>query len=53
MPFVSKAQQRFAHANPKKFGGQAKLKEWDEATDFKNLPGRRKFASGMAKAKTK
>ena len=53
MPFASKAQQRFLHAHPDKVGGAAKLKEWDEATDFKNLPARRKFASGMAKSKTK
>lgn len=38
MPFASKAQARFAHANPGKFGGESKLKEWDEATDFGSLP---------------
>jgi hypothetical protein len=50
--FASKAQQRYLHAHPEKVGGRAKLKEWDEATDFKTLP-RKKFASGMAKAKRK
>lgn len=53
MPFASKAQQRFLHAHPEKVGGAAKLKEWDKETNFKHLPARRKFASGMAKAKTK
>ena len=53
MPFASKAQQRFLHAHPEKVGGKAKLKEWDEATDFKTLPARRKFASGMAATKRK
>lgn len=40
MPFVSKAEQRFAHAHPEKFGGEKGLKEWDSATDFTNLPER-------------
>jgi hypothetical protein len=51
MPFASKAQQRFLHAHPEKVGGREKLKEWDEATDFKHLPERRRFAKGMAGAK--
>jgi hypothetical protein len=38
MPFVSRKQAAFAHANPEKFGGEAGLKEWDEATDFSHLP---------------
>ena len=42
MPFDSKAQQRFLHAHPEKVGGEAKLKEWDRATDFSNLPERKK-----------
>jgi hypothetical protein len=42
MPFVSAAQQRFAHANPQKFGGEKKLAEWDQSTDFKTLPERKK-----------
>jgi len=41
MPFGSKAQQRFAHANPEKFGGERGLKEWDQSTDFKSLPERK------------
>lgn len=40
MPFASKKQAAFAHANPSKFGGEGKLKEWDAATDFKSLPER-------------
>jgi hypothetical protein len=42
MPFVSKAQQKFLHANPDKIGGKEKLKEWDDATDFSTLPARKK-----------
>lgn len=38
MPFKSKAQQRFLHAHPEKVGGEGKLKEWDESTDFSTLP---------------
>lgn len=38
MPFDSKAQQRFAYANPSKFGGKKGLKEWSAATDFSKLP---------------
>jgi hypothetical protein len=37
-PFASKSQAAFAHANPDKFRGEEKLKEWDRATDFKHLP---------------
>jgi len=53
MPFASKAQQRFLHAHPEKVGGKEKLKEWDQATDFSKIPERKKFAKGMAAAKTK
>ena len=38
MPFKSKAQQRFLEAHPEKVGGRRKLKEWEQATDFKSLP---------------
>jgi hypothetical protein len=38
MPFKSKAQQRFAYANPKKFGGKKGLEEWSSDTDFKRIP---------------
>ena len=41
MPFKSKAQQRFLHAHPEKVGGEAKLKEWDDSTDFSTLPNRK------------
>jgi hypothetical protein len=40
VPFKSKAQQRFLHAHPEKVGGEGKLKEWDEATDFSHLPNK-------------
>lgn len=36
-PFHSKAQRRFAHANPEKFGGKKGIKEWEEKTP-KNIP---------------
>ena len=36
-PFHSKAQRRFAHANPEKFGGKEGIKEWEEKTP-KNIP---------------
>jgi len=51
MPFKSKAQQRFLEAHPDKVGGRGKLKEWEQATNFSNLPERKKFAKGMAAAK--
>lgn len=38
MPFESKAQQRYAYANPAKFGGAKGLREWSDATDFSKLP---------------
>jgi len=38
MPFLSKKQQRFAYANPEKFGGKKGLKEWSSKTDFESLP---------------
>jgi hypothetical protein len=37
-PFASMLQQKFAYANPSKFGGNAGLKEWSDATDQKHLP---------------
>ena len=42
MPFASKAQQRFLHANPEKVGGEKKLAEWDKSTDFSKLPEKKK-----------
>jgi hypothetical protein len=38
VPFDSKAQAAFLHAHPDKVGGEEKLKEWDEATDWEHLP---------------
>lgn len=42
MPFESKAQQRFAYANPEKFGGKKGLAEWSADTDFSSIPKRKK-----------
>lgn len=43
MPYTSKAQQRWAHTSEgtQALGGAAKVKEWDAATNFKNLPARK------------
>ncbi len=51
MPFESKAQQRWAYANPEKLGGESKLKEWSAATDFKSLPEKKtkKFQHASSK----
>ena len=52
MPFDSKAQQRFAYANPEKFGGKEGLAEWSASTDFKKIPERkskRKFGHKPSK----
>ena len=42
MPFESSAQNRWAHtpAGTKALGGQAKVKEWERATDYSHLPER-------------
>jgi len=53
MPFKSGAQQRFAYANPEKFGGKSGLAEWSAATDFKSLPEYKKKASGLGRKKEK
>ena len=51
MPFESKAQQRWAYANPEKLGGKKKVAEWSAATNFKTLPEKKKnFAHGRKKA---
>lgn len=42
MPFKSKAQQRFLEAHPEKVGGRAKLREWEQATNFNTLPEKKK-----------
>lgn len=47
MPFQSKKQQRFLEANPDKVGGKAKLREWEQATDFKTLPEKKQPAKGL------
>jgi hypothetical protein len=36
-PFTSKAQRKFAYANPEKFGGKEGIKEWESKTP-KKLP---------------
>jgi len=51
MPFQSKAQQRFAYANPDKFGGKEGLKEWSSATDFNSLPEKKKKSTGFGRKK--
>ncbi len=40
MPFVSKAQQKWAHTpkGMKALGGPAKVKEWEDATNYSKLP---------------
>jgi hypothetical protein len=50
MPFKSVAQQRFLEAHPDKVGGRGKLKEWEQATDFKTLPRK---AAGLGRKKDK
>jgi hypothetical protein len=42
MPFESKAQWHFLEAHPEKVGGRDKLKEWEGATNFTQLPTRKK-----------
>jgi hypothetical protein len=41
MPFVSQAQEGWAHEHPDKFG-RKNLAEWDAATKGKKLPKRKK-----------
>lgn len=38
-PFKSKAQRRFAYANPSKFGGKKGIKEWESKTP-ENIPSK-------------
>lgn len=42
MPFLSKAQNRWAHTSSGEsaLGGAAKVKEWSDATNFSGLPER-------------
>ena len=46
MPFKSRQQQKFAYANPDKFGGKKGLDEWSADTNFSDLP--EKVASGAS-----
>lgn len=48
MPFVSKAQNAWGHteAGKKALGGEAAVKEWEGATDYKHLPARVGHAQG-------
>lgn len=40
MPFLSKKQSAWGHSSTgeKALGGPAAVKEWESATDYKNLP---------------
>ena len=40
MPWKSKAEQRWGHsaAGKRALGGQVAVEEWDDATDFSDLP---------------
>lgn len=44
MPYVSKAQERWAHtpSGTKSLGGASKVKEWDSASKGMKLPARAK-----------
>ena len=52
MPFKSKSQQRWAHtaAGKKALGGDAAVKEWDQASKGKKLPEKVGKSEPMAKA---
>jgi len=51
MPYASKAQQRYFHANEKKLNKQGvDVGEWDKATDFKKLPEKKKKFTYTKKA---
>lgn len=50
MPWLSKKQAAWGHSvGVKALGGPTKVSEWDAATDFKNLPERKKNTMGMKK----
>lgn len=40
MPYKSKAQRGYFHANPEKVGGKKVVEEWDKASKGKKLPGK-------------
>ncbi len=42
MPFDSRAQWKLLEAHPEKIGGRAKLREWEQATNFSTLPEKKK-----------
>lgn len=47
-PFTSKAQRKFAYANPEKFGGKEGIKEWESKTP-KKLPEKVKKSKKLQK----
>ena len=51
MPFLSKAQNRWAHSptGTRALGGPSKVKEWEGATDYSKLPERKGGARGAGK----
>ena len=54
MPFLSKAQNSWGHtpAGIRALGGKAKVKEWEKATDYADLPEKKKpgaIASGFVR----
>ena len=54
MPFLSKKQNAWAHtpAGVKALGGPAKVKEWEQSTDYKHLPTKiTKSKRGLAHVK--
>jgi len=54
MPFKSKAQQRFMYAHKDDPSMKnVDLKEWSSATDFKNLPERKKKFTYAGKPRSK
>ncbi len=51
MPFLSLKQNAWGHSpeGVKALGGPEKVKEWESATDYSNLPERKKNTMGMKK----
>ena len=51
MPFASKAQSRWAHSPSglRALGGRQKVAEWDQSTDFSNLPEKKPMAKDWIK----
>ena len=52
MPFESKVQNAWAHTKKgtEALGGPEKVKEWEQATDYSNLPKRKKHPKTKAPA---